>query len=156
MAIVIMGLGANVSLAQGQSGLGAFESLTLALFIAAEHQGLIGRIEGEAHYIPELFLKLKVLGELEITHPVGLQLMGRPEALHARFAQAGFAGHRAHAPGPAVRSLRARQAQGPSYSLGRKPRLTSPSRGIFEPFQALGSKAAPPTTNGQKTHRLLL
>jgi hypothetical protein len=29
---------------------------------------------------------------------VRLQLMGRPEPLHARFAQPSFAGHRAHAP----------------------------------------------------------
>src|SRR5215510_4610634 len=79
MPIVVVGLGANVSLAQRQAGLGAFEGLTLALFIAAEHQGPIGRIEVETHHVPELFLKLKVLGELESAHPVGLQLMGRPE-----------------------------------------------------------------------------
>ena len=89
--VVVVGPGANVSLAQRQSGLGAFQGLTLALFIAAEHQGLLGRIEVEAHHVPKLFLKLKVLGELEIAHPVGLQLMGRPESLHARFAQVGLA-----------------------------------------------------------------
>ena len=87
-----MGPGANVSLAQRQSGLGAFESLSLALFIAAEHQGLLGRVEIEAQDVPEFFLKPKVFAELEIAHPVGLQLMGRPESLHARFAQAGSLG----------------------------------------------------------------
>ena len=123
MPVVVVGLGANVSLAQRQSGLGGFESLTLALFITAEHQGPIGRIEIEAHHVPNFFLKLKVFGELEVAHPVGLQLMSRPESLHARFAQAGFAGHRAHAPGPAVRRPGARQTQGPSYSLRRTPRF---------------------------------
>jgi hypothetical protein len=83
---------------------------------------------------------------------VGLELMGRPESLHARFAQAGFAGHGAHAPGPAVRSPCARQTQGPSYSLGWEPRLPSPSRGVSEPLQALGRPSLSPTTNGQKTH----
>ena len=63
VAIVVMGPGTDVSLAQRQSGLGAFESLTLALFIAAEHQGLLGRIEVEAHHVPKFFLKLKVFGE---------------------------------------------------------------------------------------------
>ena len=155
MPVVVVGLGANVSLAQRQSGLGAFEGLTLALFIAAEHQGPIRRIEIQAHHVPKLFLKLKVFGELEITHSVGLQLMGRPESLHARFAQAGFAGHRAHAPRPALRRLGARQTQGPSYSLRRKPRFASPSRGVSEAFQTLGRPAFPPTSNGQKTHRLL-
>jgi len=53
--VVVMGPGANVSLAQRQSGLGAFESLSLALFIAAEHQGLLGRVEIEAHDVPEFF-----------------------------------------------------------------------------------------------------
>ena len=154
--VVVMGPSADVSLAQRQSGLGAFESLTLALFIAAEHQGLLGRVEIEAHDVPEFFLKLKVFGELEIAHPVGLQLMGRPEPLHARFAQAGFTGHRAHAPRPAMRSPGARQTQGPSDSLGRKPWLASPPRGVLETLQAPGGKALPPTSNGQKTHRLLL
>ena len=152
-----MGPSADVSLAQRQSGLGAFESLTLALFVAAEHQGLLGRVEIEAHDVPEFFLKLKVFGELEIAHPVGLQLMGRPEPLHARFAQAGFTGHRAHAPRPAMRSPGARQTQGPSDSLRpRKPWLASPPRGVLETLQAPGGKALPPTSNGQKTHRLLL
>src|SRR4029077_1169881 len=80
MAIIVVGLGANVSLAQGQSGLSAFEGLTLTLFITAEHQGPIGWIEVEAHHVPKLFLKLKVLGELETAHPMRLQLMGRPES----------------------------------------------------------------------------
>jgi hypothetical protein len=40
-----MGVGVNVSLAQRQARLGAFEGLTLALFITAEHQGPNGRIE---------------------------------------------------------------------------------------------------------------
>ena len=37
MAVVVVGLGADLSLAQRQSGLSAFEGLTLAFFIAAEH-----------------------------------------------------------------------------------------------------------------------
>src|SRR4029453_5362430 len=81
---------------------------------------------------------------------------GRPESLHARFAQTGFAGHPAHAPSSSVRSSRARQTQGPSDSLRRKPRFASPSRGIFEPLQALGRPSLSPTSNGQKTHQLLL
>src|SRR4030095_1580867 len=59
-------------------------------------------------------------------------------------------------PGPAVRRPGARQTQDPSDSLRRKLRFTSPARCIFEPFQAAGGKALPPTSNGQKTHRLLL
>ena len=152
MPIVVVGLGANVSLAQRQAGLGALQGLTLALFITAEHQGPIGRIQIEAHHVPKLLFKLKVFGKLEMTHPVGLQLMGRPESLHARFAQPGLAGHRAHAPSSSVRSLRARQTQGPSDRLHRKPRLASPSRGISEAFQAPGCPSLPPTSNGQKTH----
>jgi hypothetical protein len=110
-------------------------SPTPTLFIAAEHQGLLWRIEIKAHHVPKLFLKLKVLGGLEIAHPVGLQLMGRPESLHARFAQAGFAGHRAHAPGPpcgaCVRArLRARPtALGESRGLRSRPGASwSPSK----------------------------
>ena len=54
MAVAIMGRGANVSLAQRQARLGAFEGLTLALFITAQHQGPIRRIQIEAHYVPKL------------------------------------------------------------------------------------------------------
>ena len=36
MSVVVVGLGANVSLAQRQTGLGAFEGLTLALFITEQ------------------------------------------------------------------------------------------------------------------------
>ena len=82
--------------------------------------------------------------------------MGRPESLHARFAQAGFTGHSAHTPRPTVRSPGARQTQGPSDSPGRKPWLASPPRGVLETLKALGRPALPPTSNGQKTHRLLL
>ena len=53
--IVVVGLGANVSLAQGQAGLGALEGLTLALFITAEHQGPIRRIEVEGPPRPRTF-----------------------------------------------------------------------------------------------------
>src|SRR4029077_3735627 len=138
--VVVMGPGANVSLAQRQSGLGGFESLSRALFIAAEHQGLLGRVEIEAHDVPEFFLKPKVFGELEIAHPVGLQLMGRPESLHARFAQAGFTGHSAHTPRPTVRSPGARQTQGPSDSPGRQPWLASPPRGVLETSKPLAAQ----------------
>ena len=137
--VVVMGPGANVSLAQRQSGLGAFESLTLALFIAAEHHGLLGRIEVEAHHVPKLFLKLKVLGELEIAHPVGLELMGRPESLHARFAQPGFAGHCAHAPGSAVRRLRARQTRARPTALGESRGLRPRPGASWSPSKPLAA-----------------
>ena len=91
----------------------------------------MGWIEVEAHHVPKLFFKLKVFGELEIAHPMGLQPMGRPKSLHARFAQPGFAGHRAHAPGTPVWRPATRQTQGPFYSLHRKPRFASPSRGVL-------------------------
>src|SRR6476646_6669791 len=53
----------------------------LISFHHSRDQGPIGRIEIKAHHVPELFLKLKVFGELESTHLMELQLMGRPESL---------------------------------------------------------------------------
>jgi hypothetical protein len=62
---------------------------------------------------------------------VGLQLMGPPESLHARFAQPGFAGHRAHAPGPAVRTpVRARLKARPTAFAGSRG-FASPSRDVL-------------------------
>ena len=129
VAVVIVSLGANMPLAQRQAGLTALEGLALALFIAAEHGGPIRRIEIQAHHVPELLFKLKVLGELETMESMGLQLMGRPETLNARFAQAGFAGHRAHAPRPALRRLGATPDSRPVLQPSPQAAVCVPVRG---------------------------
>ena len=107
----------------------------------SEHQGLLSGIEAEAHYVPELFLKLKVLGELESRTRWGWSLWADQSRCTLDLLRPVSLAHGAHAPGPAVRSPCARPTQGPPYSLGWEPRLTSPSRGVSEPLQALGRRS---------------
>ncbi len=49
---------------QRQAGL-ALQDLALRLLIAAQDQGFLRRVEIEADHVPELGLKLRVLGQLE-------------------------------------------------------------------------------------------
>src|SRR5271165_5962379 len=50
---------------QRQAELRAFESLALAFLVAAQHQSLVGRVEIEADHVPELFLELRIVRQLE-------------------------------------------------------------------------------------------
>src|SRR6516165_8618002 len=61
-AEVVVGLGLDVADTQGQTRLGALECLELRFLIAAEDHSFLRRIEIEPDYIPELLLKLLVLG----------------------------------------------------------------------------------------------
>jgi hypothetical protein len=54
VTVVIVSLGADMILTQRQIGLTALEGLTLALLIATEQQGTIGRIEIEGDNVLEL------------------------------------------------------------------------------------------------------
>ena len=57
MTVVIVGLGADMTFIQGQSGLTALEGLTPTLLIATEQQGAIRWMEIEANHIPELLFR---------------------------------------------------------------------------------------------------
>jgi len=66
VTVIVVGLGADMTLAQGQTRLTALEGLTLALLIATEQEGTIRRVEIEAHYIPELLFKRQSLESLKL------------------------------------------------------------------------------------------
>ncbi len=65
VTIVVVSLGADMTLAQGQTGLTALEGLTLALLIATEQQGPVRGMEIEPHDIPELLFEGQVFGKFE-------------------------------------------------------------------------------------------
>ena len=155
VTIVIVGLGADMTLVQGETGLTALEGLTLTLLIATEHQRTIGRMEIEANHIPELLFKGQILGKFEAFESMRSDRVSRPQTLHARFAQAGFPRHRAHAPGSSARSLSSSQAQGRADGRSRYCRLAPSPGSVFKPFQALGRPTLPPATNGQEADALL-
>jgi hypothetical protein len=136
VTVVIVGLGADMTLAQGQTGLTALEGLTLALLIATEQAGTIRRVEIEANDIPEFLFKGQILGKFEALESMRSNGVSRPQALNARFAQAGFPRHRPHAPGSSARSLSSSQTQGRADGRGRYCRLAPPPGSVFKPLQA--------------------
>ena len=91
--LVVVGHGAGAALLHGQAGLGAVERLDLALLVDREHDGMRRRVDIEGDHVPELVDELRVGGELELPHPMRLQAMGPPNALHRADGDAGLFGH---------------------------------------------------------------
>src|ERR1700746_837799 len=98
VAIVIMGLGADMPFAQRQTWLGALKSLNLAFLVATEHPCLLGRIEVKTDNIPELRLKVRISGKLKDARQVGFDFVLTPDPLHGRLGNSQLAGHRAASP----------------------------------------------------------
>jgi hypothetical protein len=144
-----------VTLAQRQTRLTALEGLTLTPLIATEQQGMIRGIEIEAHHVPELLFKGQILREFEALESMRSDCVSRPQTLHARFAQASFPRHRAHAPRSSARSLSSSHVQGRADGRSRYCRFSSSPWKVFKPFQALGRPTLPPATNRQEADALL-
>src|ERR1035438_2571873 len=75
VALVVVGDGAGTAGLHRQAGLRAVERLDLALLVAAEHQGVLGRVQVQPHHIEQLVLEARVARELEGARQV------RPDAV---------------------------------------------------------------------------
>lgn len=65
VADVVVGAGADMAQAQGQTRLRPFQCLTLALLVAAQHQRPVRRIEIKTDDIPGLRLEIRIAGQFE-------------------------------------------------------------------------------------------
>jgi hypothetical protein len=65
VADVIVGDAFHVAQSRGQHGLGAVQGLNLAFFVRAQHQGVVGWVQIEAHNIPHFLDENRVGGEFE-------------------------------------------------------------------------------------------
>jgi hypothetical protein len=88
VAFLVMGHGAGPARFPWQSRLGAVQRLNLALFIAAQHQSMLGRIQIQPNGGFQLLGELRVLAQLEALQTVRLQAVGTPDAPHTGFADA--------------------------------------------------------------------
>ncbi len=79
--LVVMSHGSATAFLHGQPGLSALERLNLALFVHAQDNCLVGRIEIESNNISELLGEVGVLGELEPLGAVGLKPVSVPNPL---------------------------------------------------------------------------
>jgi hypothetical protein len=110
VALVIIGHCAGPSLLQWQAWLGAVERLNLRFLIDREHDCWRRGIDIEPDDVAQLGGQLRVRGQLELTHPMRLQAVCTPDALHRGEADAAGLGH--HAGGPMGR-LAGRVLRGP-------------------------------------------
>ena len=98
VSLVVVGHGGRAPLLHGQARLRAVQSLHLALFVAAQHQRVIGWRHVQAHDIFELFDKLGVARDFKAALQMGLQTIGTPVPRDAGGADTQLGRHRARAP----------------------------------------------------------
>src|SRR5208283_2032955 len=98
VSLVVVGHRAGAALLQRKSRLGAVERLDLALLVDRKHQRLVRRVEVKPDNVLNLLTKLRIIGELEAARQVRLEVMRRPDALHARMAETDRLSHLAQRP----------------------------------------------------------
>jgi len=98
VALVVTGLPLGDAGPQGQDGLGALQGLDLALFVHRQDQGLIRRLHVQAQDVAHPGHEIGVGRELEAFHPVGLQVVSLPDAVHGHVADSAALAQRARAP----------------------------------------------------------
>ena len=74
--------------------LGAIQRLDLRLLIDRQHDGVGWWVDIEADNIADLGGEPRIVGQLVLAHPVRLQAMGSPDALHRTDTDASEPGHR--------------------------------------------------------------
>ncbi len=155
MPEVIVSLGANVTDSQRQARLTAFQCLALALFVAAEHQRLVRRMEVQPDHIPKLALKVGIRRHLEDPRQMRLQLILFPNLMHTVTRNPHRPGHTPHAP---ATSVRGRLGDAGDHLLDfrhRQPRLAPSPRFIVQPRQALQLKPMRPFGDAGQAHSQL-
>ena len=130
----------------GRPGCVRFSALDLALLVAAEHQGVLGRIQVQPHDIDQLVLEARIARDLEASAQVRLQAVALPDAAHGRSARAQVLGQRAGAP---VRGVGRLLMQGDVHDarlhLGRDRRGASRTwRVLAKGIDAAVREALPP------------
>src|SRR5216683_4429479 len=96
--IIVVGYPFDIAEAHRQHRLGARQRLDLRLFIHAQHERLVGRIEIEPHYVTHLLDKERVGGKLEALGTMRLEPEQCEVARYRALGDAGLHRHPAHAP----------------------------------------------------------
>ena len=73
VSLVVVGDCAGPAPLHRQARLGAVQRLDLALLINRQNDGVVGRIDIQADDVAQLGDELRVIGQLELTHPMRLQ-----------------------------------------------------------------------------------
>ena len=132
VAIVIVGLGADMPFAQRQTRLAALKSLDLAFLVTTKHHCPLGRIEVKTDDIPKLRLKVWLGGKLKNPRQVRLDFVLTPDPLHGRLRDSQLESHRAASPScPALRWPRG-LIDDLAQDLSAKPAFAARARRILQ------------------------
>ena len=139
--LVVVGHRLAAALLDRQTRLGAVEGLNLRLLVDRQHDGVRRRIDVEANDVVQFGRKLRIVGQLELAHPVRLEAMSTPYPLHRTDADPGCLRHLRTGP-VTGRRRRASQRQGDHTfsNLRAQRRNTRPTRLV--PPKARGSFVA--------------
>ena len=85
--LVVVRHGSGAALLQRQSGLGAVQRLNLALLVDRQDDGVRGRIDIEPDDVAQFVDEARIVGQLELAHPVRLKAVGAPDALNRADAE---------------------------------------------------------------------
>jgi len=140
-----MGDAFDVAEPHGKHGLGAFESLDLALLIDAKHHGLVGRVKIKPDHVAQLLDEEGISREFEAAGAVRLQTEELEQAMDGALGNPSLFGDRAHAPmrgGFGLASERLGDQLGYRLILDRaRPAGTHL---VVKPFHATGDEAIAP------------
>lgn len=134
-----------------QAGLAAVQRLDLAFLVDGKHDGLLQRVQVEAHDIAQLFGEQRVVRNLEALHLMGFQFVFPPDAMHRHPGYANLLRHRTAT--PVRRGNRfAGQCQGQDFLDFVSRQRWYPRRAglaFLEPFNAAFKVAVPPLVQGR-------
>jgi hypothetical protein len=121
--------------------------LTLRLFVHAQHQRTLGRIEIEPDDVAQLRVELRVAAELESLHPVRLQAILLPDAMHGGGRETHFSGQAPRAPMGCGFRLAQRRANHRLLLCRRDSPRSARSRQSPQPGQSRLAVTPPPQTD---------
>ena len=158
---IVMGACPDPVRPQGQARLGSLQGLALAFFIATEHQCTLGRIEIESDHVPEFRLEILVVGNLEGSRDVRLDVVGTPQALDRVMGNPFGFGHGAGGPLGSARRRRCCLGNDLGTSLGGNRRLAAGTMGFAQTGKSTFHEATFPLGDDRTIHtnqirRLLL
>ena len=152
VALVVVGHGTGTPLLHGQSRLSAVEGLDLALFVDAEDQRLVGRIEVEPDHVLHLGREVLVARDFERFDQMRLEPVRMPDPLDTAVGDPCRRSHAAQAPVGRIRRLRMQRHVDHLLDLLGRQRLDARRAGriLQQPVHPLRHVAAAPATDRQQ------
>ena len=146
VALIIMGHRPAFPRLHRQAGLAPVQCLDLAFLVDGKHDGLLRRVQVQAHHVAQLVGKQRVVRHLEAPHLMGFQFVLPPDAMHRHPGNADLLRHRPATPLRGGNRF-AGQCQGQDFLDFVSRQRRYPRRAglaFLEPFHAAFKVAVPP------------